>query len=44
MTRRNFFEAILFLLTFIFAEENSDAEENKEQLHEAMFWRRVDND
>ncbi len=42
MTRREFLKAFVFLWSFLSLKEDSNAEGKNEQLHEAMFWRRVE--
>jgi len=44
MTRRDLLKAFIFLWSFLLLKEDSNAEKTNEQLHEAMFWRRVEDD
>lgn len=44
MTRRNFIKALAFLWSILFFKEESDAENNNENLQEAMFWRRIEDE
>lgn len=42
MTRREFLKAFVFLWSLLSFKKDSNAEVKDEQLHEAMFWRRVE--